>query len=227
MANEFVHSSVGTTMTQAEFEAIGLHVCNSQATGDLIYASSSSQLSRLAIGNGVLYGTSGTPTWSTEIDNMTLDTAVAKGTWTASGTWTIPAVTLTEGSTLNLNDAAILANNSTAGRVYIHAGTNTAGAGAILQLAGSTHGSAGSFAFWTPNATTDGDVLRLCITGGAAAATATWSNVTHADLNLSDYLGLFKTDSDSAVEAELWYDDSENVLKYYNGTTVKTLATTA
>jgi len=50
MANEFVHGSVGTTLTQAEFEAVGLHVCNSQATGDLIYASSGSQLSRLAAG---------------------------------------------------------------------------------------------------------------------------------------------------------------------------------
>jgi hypothetical protein len=29
-----------------------------------------------------------------ELDNKTLDSAVAKGTWTASGTWTIPAVTL-------------------------------------------------------------------------------------------------------------------------------------
>ena len=38
------------------------------------------------------------------------------------------------------------------------------------------------------------------------------------------YLGLFKTDSDSAVEGDLWYDDSENVLKYFNGTVVKTIA---
>jgi hypothetical protein len=29
-----------------------------------------------------------------ELDNKTLDSSVAKGTWTASGTWTIPAVTL-------------------------------------------------------------------------------------------------------------------------------------
>ncbi len=31
---------------------------------------------------------------SFELDNTTLDTSIAKGTWTASGTWTIPAVTL-------------------------------------------------------------------------------------------------------------------------------------
>jgi len=44
-------------------------------------------------------------------------------------------------------------------------------------------------------------------------------------VTLGGYLGLFKTDTDSPVEGELWYDDSENVLKYYNGTTVKTIAT--
>ena len=47
MANEFRHGSVGTELTQAEWEAVGTHILNSQATGDIIYASSSSQLSRL------------------------------------------------------------------------------------------------------------------------------------------------------------------------------------
>jgi len=68
MANEFVHGTVGVGMTQAEFEAIGLHVFNSQATGDIAYASSAIQLSRLAVGsNGqglVLIG--GLPVWSSE-----------------------------------------------------------------------------------------------------------------------------------------------------------------
>jgi len=36
-----------------------------------------------------------------ELDNKTLDSSVAKGTWTASGTWTIPAVTLNGTVTLN------------------------------------------------------------------------------------------------------------------------------
>ena len=67
MANELVHASVGTTMTQSEFEAIGLHICNSQATGDLIYASSATQLSRLAIGSGVLIVSGGIPAWSSTL----------------------------------------------------------------------------------------------------------------------------------------------------------------
>jgi len=48
MANELRHKTVGEQLTQAEFEAVGLHVLNSQATGDLIIATSATQLSRLA-----------------------------------------------------------------------------------------------------------------------------------------------------------------------------------
>lgn len=66
MANELVHGTCGTSLTQAEFEAVGLHVLNSQATGDLIYASSATQLSRLGVGtNGdFLTLTAGVPAWT-------------------------------------------------------------------------------------------------------------------------------------------------------------------
>ena len=50
MANEFKHKTVGTQMTQSEYEAVGGHVLDSQAAGDLVYASSTTQLSRLGIG---------------------------------------------------------------------------------------------------------------------------------------------------------------------------------
>jgi hypothetical protein len=50
MANEFKHKTVGTQLTQTEFEAVGGHVLDSQAAGDIIYASSTTQLSRLGIG---------------------------------------------------------------------------------------------------------------------------------------------------------------------------------
>lgn len=85
MAGEFVHASAGTVLTQAEFEAIGLHVFNNQATGDLLYASSATQLSRLGIGNGVLYGTGGTPAWATTIAGMTLTTPVIASLYQAGG----------------------------------------------------------------------------------------------------------------------------------------------
>lgn len=80
MANEFVHASAGTTLTQSEFEAIGLHVLDSQATGDLIYASSATQLSRLAIGSGVLVVSGGIPAWSSTLPAVTLgDTLTLNG----------------------------------------------------------------------------------------------------------------------------------------------------
>lgn len=37
MANEFKHKSVGTELTQAEFEAVNLHEADGQLDGDLIY----------------------------------------------------------------------------------------------------------------------------------------------------------------------------------------------
>lgn len=48
MANEFQHKSVGTDLSQAEYEAVGGHEFNAQATYDTPYASSSTQISRMA-----------------------------------------------------------------------------------------------------------------------------------------------------------------------------------
>ncbi|MBU2249696.1 MAG: hypothetical protein KKD77_23315 [Gammaproteobacteria bacterium] len=88
MANEFKHITKGTSLTQAEFEHIDLHACNSQATGDLIYASSATQLSRLGITNNrILISSGGVPTWSA----------------------TLPAVTL--GGSLNANGSSITGFN--------------------------------------------------------------------------------------------------------------------
>jgi len=66
MTGEFKHGSVGTELTQAEWEAIGAHVFDSQSTGDVLYASSGTQLSRLAIGstNNLLTISGGVPAWT-------------------------------------------------------------------------------------------------------------------------------------------------------------------
>jgi hypothetical protein len=66
MANSLKHSSVGTELTQAEWEAIDGHVIESQATGDTIYAASSTSLRRLAIGSAgqLLEIASGLPAWT-------------------------------------------------------------------------------------------------------------------------------------------------------------------
>ena len=66
MANELIHTDVGTVLTEAEYDATTAHSFNSQATGDIMYASSSSQLSRLGIGSSgdLLVTASGNPAWA-------------------------------------------------------------------------------------------------------------------------------------------------------------------
>jgi hypothetical protein len=66
MAGEFKHKDVGIDLSKAEWEGVDSHVLDSQATGDLIIASSATQLSRLPIGSvgKVLTVSSGLPAWS-------------------------------------------------------------------------------------------------------------------------------------------------------------------
>lgn len=65
MANEFKHVTVGTELSQAEFEDTTLHRFDSQVAGDILYASSPTQLSRLPIGaeGKLLKVVSGLPSW--------------------------------------------------------------------------------------------------------------------------------------------------------------------
>ena len=50
MANELRHKDVGTALSKTEWEDVGRHILNNQAAGDVIYASSTPQLTRLGIG---------------------------------------------------------------------------------------------------------------------------------------------------------------------------------
>ncbi|MAH46924.1 hypothetical protein CMI37_13925 [Candidatus Pacearchaeota archaeon] len=73
MANELKHDDIGTSLTKAEWEGIGTHIFDSQATGDLAYASSDSQLRRLAIGatDTILSVQGGIPAWRTPANILT------------------------------------------------------------------------------------------------------------------------------------------------------------
>jgi hypothetical protein len=76
MSNEFQHKSVGSQMTQTEYEhtdGTG-HIFDSQATGDIPYADSSTVLKRLGIGSTgqVLEVSSGKPAWTNTIYNTGL-----------------------------------------------------------------------------------------------------------------------------------------------------------
>ena len=77
MANEFQHKSVGSQLSQTEYEhtdGTG-HIFDSQAAGDIPYASSTTVLSRLGIGTAgkVLMTNSGAsaPEWSAAITGVT------------------------------------------------------------------------------------------------------------------------------------------------------------
>jgi len=73
MANELKHTAVGTELTQAEYEGTASHVFNSQATGDIVYASSASQLTRLGIGSSgqvLKVSSGGIPEWGTDTTNV-------------------------------------------------------------------------------------------------------------------------------------------------------------
>ena len=80
MANELTHKDPGSELTQAEFissDGTG-HVFESQATGDILYASSATVLSRLAkSATSTQYlantGTSNVPAWN----EVALDTGVS------------------------------------------------------------------------------------------------------------------------------------------------------
>jgi hypothetical protein len=78
MAGEFKHQSKGTVLTQSEYESIDAHQFDSQATGDIMYASSGSQLSRLGVGsnNDVLVVSSGIPAWASTLAGLTLTSPV-------------------------------------------------------------------------------------------------------------------------------------------------------
>ena len=74
--NEFKHKSAGFVLTQAEDDGIDRHQFDSQAIGDILYASSPTQLRRLPIGTGILIVSGGIPVWSTTLPAVTLGGAL-------------------------------------------------------------------------------------------------------------------------------------------------------
>ena len=81
MANEFKHKDPGGELTQAEFIAAcgDGHIFACQATGDIVYASSATVLSKLAKGSAgaiLSMGCSCIPAWTTSVASATLAATV-------------------------------------------------------------------------------------------------------------------------------------------------------
>ena len=125
MANELKHVSVGTSLTQDEYESVTGHAFESQATGDTMYASSATQLSRLGIGSAgqVLRIASGLPAWST---------ATFPGTGGASGTWLRSDGTNIVNSTTTLPDTAAVSTILYASATNVISALATASSGVLV-----------------------------------------------------------------------------------------------
>lgn len=87
MANEFRHSSADRAaagaVTQAEFDKITAHGFDGQATGDIPYASSATQISRLGIGANlttVLSPAAGIPSWAATLTSLLFSSHIGLGT---------------------------------------------------------------------------------------------------------------------------------------------------
>ena len=141
MANELRHSSTATAaglgMAKPDWEDVDIHQFNSQATGDIMYASSATQLSRLAAGaqNTVLVMGASIPAWSATLAGLTLTSPTINGTIATTGL-TLPAVTL--GGNMTITGRIFDAG---AGNAQI----NTTGGGAGLLVQSTNDGATGAF----------------------------------------------------------------------------------
>ena len=159
MANEFKHGTVGTELTQAEYEAVGGHVVDSQAIGDLVYASSTSQLRRLGIGstNDILMVKSGIPDWEAQTQITSVGT-IATGTWQATDIGVAYGGT---GVSTLLTNAVLTGNGASA----IQAETTLLFSSNKLIPTASAHDAAGTVLTMSAGATTAGTTNNIA--GGA------------------------------------------------------------
>ena len=127
MANELTHKDPGSELTQAEYiasDGTG-HVFESQATGDILYASSSTVLSRLAkaTDGNVLELASGLPAWTASPTIGSTNWGNANHAHAASNSGGTIAITSTTGTLAvgNVGTGATTLNN------LITLGTHTTG----------------------------------------------------------------------------------------------------
>jgi len=152
MANEFKHKAAGGTLTQGEWEATDGtgHTFDSQATGDMAYASSSTVMSRLGIGttHAVLTVVGGVPAWDltpvlTTVDATTDftigDTVITDGVITDStGIALAGEVTVTGHVLPNADDTYDLGSASAAWQdLFLEGDITMTDAGKIATSAGA------------------------------------------------------------------------------------------
>ena len=137
MADELKHKDPGTELTQAEFVATDGHSFDSQATGDILYASSATVLSRLAKDANATRvltntGTGNIPAWA----QVTLTTGVTGTLPIANGGTGATALTnlITLGTHTTGNYAATVANATNGGTTIANSGSETAAITITINL---------------------------------------------------------------------------------------------
>ena len=192
MANELTHKDPGAELTQAEFiasDGTG-HVFESQATGDILYASSATVLSRLeksATSTHVLTntGTGNIPAWAKVAltSGVTGTLPVANGgtgiTSMASGVATF----LGTSSSANLR-AALTDETGTGAAVFATSPTMVTPALGTPSALVATNAS-GTAANLTAGTVTTNANLTGDVTSSGNAATLVLSNLTGAAINVA------------------------------------------
>ena len=147
MANEFIHIDPGAILTKAEYELITGHQFNSQATGDILYASTSTQLSRLGIGSNtnVLEITGGVPAWvatsgTGSVARVSSPTFVTP----ALGTPSALVGTNISGTASSLTAGTVTTNANLTGHVTSSGNAAVLGSFTSAQLAGALTNETGS-----------------------------------------------------------------------------------
>jgi hypothetical protein len=183
MANEFIHIDPGEILTKAEFELITGHQFNSQATGDILYASDSTQLSRLGIGSNtnVLEITGGVPAWvassgTGSVARVTSPTFVTP----ALGTPSALVGTNISGTASSLTAGNVTTNANLTGHVTSSGNAAVLGSFTSAQLATALSNETGSGAavfgtsptLTTPALGTPASGVMTNVSGTAASLTA-------------------------------------------------------
>ena len=193
MANEFKHKTVGTVLTQAEWEATDGtgHILDSQATGDIVYASSATVLSRLGVGTDgdLLNLGSGIPAWTSAIstaktfaDNILLglgtgaDGVLLNRSTTLAANTALTGVMIGTPVTPAVAANSLLVSNVTASGDYLLA-LNNGGNSQAWHWVDSSGGTQTLYA---------AGVARILLNSTGGSFTGTWSNlgtVTTVDIN--------------------------------------------
>lgn len=170
MANELTHKDPGSELTQAEYiasDGTG-HVFESQATGDILYASSSTVLSRLAKAT----------------DGNVLELASGLPAWTAS-----PTIGSTNWGNANhahaaSNSGGTIAITSTTGTLAVgNGGTGATTLNNLITL--GTH-TTGNYAATVANATNGGTTVSNSGSESAAITVAlNFDDLTAAAVNVA------------------------------------------